>query len=111
MNCSYKSPLEPELCLGKTGNRRHWLTFVRIQTGSNHLYTKRCKCEVPRKNRLYKYRTNINIHYVEDKYHFIMECTLYREDREEYLSDIINVVNIHKLMSSRKHLIIKKLSI
>jgi hypothetical protein len=114
MYCSYKFTLEPEVYLSEVAWRRHRVAFARLRTGSNHLGVNRLRGQVPRNDRLCKYCTNINKHHVEDEYHFIMECPLYREVRTEFLSDIVNVVNIHRfseIMSSCKQSIIRKLAV
>jgi len=110
MYCSYKSTLEPDLYFSETPGG-FWSSSNRKQPPVGEQIE---GSYVPRHERLCKYCANINKRHVEDEYHFIMECPLYRKVRAEFISDIGHFINIYyfsEIMSSCKQSIIKKLSV
>jgi len=91
----YKSTLEPELYLSKVEWRRHRVALSRLRTGSNQLAVNRLRGQLPKSERLSKYCKNLNINQVEDEYHFVMVCPLYKEIRNSHLKDVVQNVNTH----------------
>ena len=84
-----------ELYLGIAEWRRHRVSLARLRTGSNQLAVNRLKGRVPRQDRLCKYCIQLNKNHVEDEFHFVMNCPLYRELRSTYLMEISNNVNFY----------------
>jgi hypothetical protein len=104
---TYKATLEPELYLSKVEWRRHRVALSRLRTGSNQLAVNRLKGRVPKNERLCKYCNNINSNHLEDEYHFVMVCPLYKEIRISYLVNIAQNVNMHvfkQLMHCTEHM-------
>lgn len=113
MYCTYKSTLEPEIYLSEVMWRRHRVALARLRTGSNQLAVNKLRGQLPRYERLCKYCIQTNRHTIEDEYHLVMECPLYRDLRNTYLAHIVTIVNTHifsQIMSSRTQNIVRSLA-
>jgi hypothetical protein len=88
------------------------VALARLRTGSNQLAMNRLKGRIPRNERYCKYCINRNVHEVEDGYHFVMKCPLYKELQDTYLMDITNNINMYtfiRLLSSTHKLHVTRL--
>ena len=104
MYCSYKRTLEPELYLINVQWRRHRVALARLRTGSNNLAVNKFRGQLPHHERFCSFCLTKNLFKVEDEYHLIMECNLYTELRNIYLTGIIpnnNLYHFTILMSSK----------
>ena len=110
---SYKTTLNAEPYM-KLEVRKHRVALARLRTGSNSLAVNRLRGQVPRELRYCKYCLNLDIHVVEDRYHMVMVCPLFRDLRLHYLEPtIVGTVNTHTfvaLLSSSDFSVIKCLS-
>ena len=85
-----------------------------VTLGRNQLAVNRLKGRVHRQDRLCKYCIQLNKNHVEDEFHFVMNCPLYRELRSTYLMEISNNVDLHlyrSIMSTTQEALVKRLSV
>ncbi len=79
MYSTYKSTLELEIYLSEVVWRRHRVALARLCTGSNQLAVNKLRGQLPRHEWLCKYCIQNNRHKIEDEYHLVIECPLYRD--------------------------------
>ena len=75
----------PELYLSLIKFRRHRRALTRLRCSNHLLAIEKFRGRLPRQERLCKYCINNNVSVVEDEYHFVLVCPLYKEIRSSIL--------------------------
>ena len=81
----FKSLLEPELYLNVVPWRKHRNSLSRLRCSNHRLAIERLRSSHERQERFCSYCSTLNQYKIEDEYHFLFECPLYKDIRKEYL--------------------------
>jgi hypothetical protein len=91
----YKTDLELELYLSVTNFRKYRIALTKFRCSSHKLAIERLRGKTIRENRFCKYCLNLNLHIVEDEFHFLLVCPLYQNLRDQYISSYIQNISLH----------------